>query len=871
MVEFQIDELEGLWKLIIPLPRYGLMKTILELEIDNNQPEGYVCMADKFESDFDKIEWKSQENRLIAHAKLLGFSFEFNLTFEDDKCKGFLAEKNYQIPVEGVRMQMGVNEDSLSKEDFIKYQEELDSKQIREISPMSDEEIVEKVEDLLNHMTLEEKIGQMYQAPSAGNITGPDTEIDNIEVMIKNGKVGSFLGIHNPVHSYAYQKIAVEQSRLGIPLMFMADVIHGFRTIFPIPLALASSWDMNAIERSERVAAIESGVSGIHLSFAPMVDISRDPRWGRIMEGAGEDPYLGACCAAAHIKGFQGSDLSSPDTIIAFVKHFAAYGGAEAGRDYNTVDMSEYRLRNYYLPPYKGAVDADVGCLMTSFNCILGRPATGNRYLLNKILRDEWNFKGMTISDYNSVIEMIAHGTAKDMEMAAKDALESTLDIEMVSAAYLSSLERLIEKNEVEIELINNAVRRVLYYKHKLGLFNDPYRYMNPKACEELHLCNNHREIARDVAKRTIVLLENKEVKQWDTPILPLTPFKLKEIKRIALIGPFGDEQRIIGAWSCMGNATEAVSLKQGIENYFEKLESAPQLDYAKGCAIKGNGTKGFEEALDLAEQSDLVILALGEDQNMSGEAKSRGYLNIPGRQEKLAKKINELGKPTILVLFNGRPLVLDWFSKTMDAIVEAWMPGTEGGNAISEVLFGDYNPSAKLTATFPFALGQVPIFYNHYSTGRPPLTPDSGMGFLSTYIDMPNEPLYPFGYGLSYTAFEYSNLELDKQEMKSNEEIKVKVQVKNTGKIEGEEIIQLYIQDIVGSYVRPVKMLKGFQKVLIRPGETKEIEFTMTTDMLAYWLMEKGEYRYKPEKGDFIVFVGSSSTNCLQKVFTLV
>jgi beta-glucosidase len=875
MTKLKLAEIEGLWKLLVILPRYGVMKIVLEFEIDNGTVEGDASMNDREESDLNSIEWNQENQKLTASAIFFNRPFIFQLKFIESKCEGFIIDGTMKNPIKGYRMKFGEDQPGLNKEAYAVYEKELQNLVEKSFEKLDDSEIHKKVAILLEKMTLEEKIGQMYQLPHVGNITGPDMDLENTDILVQKGKVGSFLGVHTPLSCYALQKIAVEKSRLGIPLIFMADVIHGFRTIFPVPLAQSCSWDMDVIEKSQSVAAKECAAAGINLTFAPMVDIARDPRWGRIVEGSGEDPFLGYHCAAAHVNGFQGkmaSKLGDIDAVIACVKHFAAYGGAEAGRDYNTVDMSEYRLRNYYLPPYKGGVDADAGCIMSSFNCILGQPATGNPYVLRDILRKEWNFEGMTISDYNSVIEMIAHGTAGTMKEAAKKAVESTLDIEMVSTAYISSLKTLVESGEIDESLINDATSRILFYKYKIGLFFDPYRFMNPKLCNELFLSPEHRKIARETAQRSIVLLENKKIPDWNTEILPLTVEKIKKMNKIAIIGPFSDEPRINGAWSALGNIKESISLKQGIVYKVKEKNIEIDLIFLKGCGVKQKELKNLDEILNSVKDADILILAMGEEQNMSGEAKSRGYLNIPGVQEELAKELKKLNKPIMLILFNGRPLVIPWFKENMDAILEVWMPGTEGGNAIADVLFGDYNPSGKITATFPYALGQVPIFYNSYSTGRPPLESSRDAGFLSTYIDMPNYPLYEFGYGLSYTNFNYSEISLSSHSISQGGKIEASILVKNSGDFAGEEIIQLYLQDIVGNYVRPVKMLKGFSKILLEPNEERKVTFKITEEELKYWFpgeVKPFSFEFKAEYGDFIIYIGSSSNTQNQAVFS--
>ncbi|MFX0100449.1 MAG: beta-glucosidase BglX [Candidatus Hodarchaeota archaeon] len=856
-----MESIEGLWKFTIALPGHGMLKSVLEIEIDDGDVSTYFCINDQFETDLVDVELK--ENRLSGSGSMLGSNVKLVLDFEGDRFTGIFLKDGLEIPVSGWNFETEPKKDTLEKKEYDLLQDELKNKELKPIKPLPDAEIHEKIDELLGNMTLDEKIGQLYQIPGSGMLTGPNPDLEDARGLVKKGLVGSLLGSMSAASCYPMQKTAVEETRLGIPLMFMADVIHGLRTIFPIPLATASSWDLDAITKSARVAATESGVAGINLTFGPMVDIARDPRWGRIMEGAGEDPYLGSCCAAAFVRGFQGDDFSRRDTIIACVKHYAAYGGAEAGRDYNTVDMSEFRLRNFYLPPYKGAVDAGVGCLMSSFNIILGFPASGNKHLLKDILRDEWGFKGMIISDYNSVMEMIAHGAVKGGAGAAKAAIDATLDIEMVSQAYLPNLAKLVNSGSVKLAQIEDAVRRILYYKYKVGLFDDPYRYMDVEGTKKMHVCKEHRKIARDVAKRSMVLLKNEKIDAWGKKVLPLNAEKLEKVSKIALIGPLAEEKAILGSWSAIGNISDTITLKAGIEAKLKGVE----LITTKGCDISRRSKERFEKAIDAAREADLVILALGEAQGMSGEAKSRAYLDIPGVQEDLAKEVKTLGKPTVLVLFNGRPLVLNWFDENMDAILEAWFPGTEGGNAIADILFGDYNPSGKLTASFPVAVGQIPVYYNHYSTGRPVLNPSKKSAFISNFLDISNEPLYPFGFGLSYTTFGYSDLFLDKTIIKKGETLEASIKVTNTGNVAGEEVVQLYIQDVVGSSVRPVKELKGFQKVPLEPGESKELKFTIDEVMLSFYNQDNQKVA---EPGDFILYIGPSSIEGMKVAFRL-
>lgn len=714
-----------------------------------------------------------------------------------------------------------------------------------------DTDVENQIDSLLGMMTLEEKIGQMNQYSGGYDVTGPvfnrETDLEDI----KKGMVGSMLNIVGAEETRKMQQLAVEESRLGIPMLFALDVIHGHKTIFPIPLAEASSWDMEVAHTSARVAAVEASAQGIHWTFAPMVDIARDPRWGRIMEGAGEDPYLGQLMAAARVYGFQGNDLSEINTIMACAKHYAAYGGAEGGRDYNTVDMSERVLRNVYLPPFKTALDAGVGTFMNAFNEIGGIPATADAYLVQDILKDEWNFNGFVVSDWNSIGELIAHGVAKDKKEAAALAVKAGSDMDMESTAYRDELKNLVEEGEVDESLIDDAVRRILRMKIQLGLLEDPYRYCNEQREEELLLSKEHLEAARDVARRSIVLLKN------ENQVLPVS----REASTVAVIGPLADSKRdLIGNWSAKGEAKHSISLREGIEN---ALPEANVL-YAKGCEVTGDSKSGFAQAIAIADKSDVVILAIGESWDMSGEAKSRGSLEIPGVQVDLARELHETGKPVVVVLMNGRPLSFPWLKENVPAIVEAWFLGTQAGNAIADVLFGDYNPSGKLPVTFPYSVGQIPMYYNHKNTGRPF---DENSGYTSKYIDIPNEPLYAFGYGLSYTTFEYDNMVLSSGAVSSDEKLTISVEVTNTGEREGEEVVQLYIRDLAASITRPVKELKRFRKINLQPGASEEVSFELSAEDLKFY---DTNLNYIAEPGEFKVFVGGNSVDVLEKQFTL-
>lgn len=723
----------------------------------------------------------------------------------------------------------------------------------------TDSTIQTKVEELLSQMTLAEKIGQMYQTDPgtvlrsyhskievSTPVTGPVSERTLSKELISN--LGSILSATDAETAYEVQKVFLEHNRLKIPLLFMFDIIHGFRTVFPVPLALASSWEPKLAEETSRVAAAEGAASGINVTFAPMADLVRDPRWGRVMESPGEDPYLNGLMTAAMVRGFQGSDLKAPDTVAACVKHFAAYGAAEGGRDYNTVDMSEAALRNYYLPAYKAGINAGAEMIMTSFNVYDGVPATTNSFLLRKVLREEWGFEGVVISDYTSLWETIFHASSKDGEDAAKQGLEAGLDIEMISTEYISHLEQLVEKGAVDVALIDEAVRRILTLKFKLGLFDDPYRYINREREKKAHLKPEYRQLAREAARKSMVLLKNDG-------ILPLK----KDIKSVAVIGPFADNGRILGPWSGLGKPDEAVTVKQGLIN---KLGNAVKVTAAAGCDYSSNDVSGFQAALEAAASSEVIILAMGEEDHMSGEAGSRAYLTLPGVQPKLVEEVMKLGKPTVLVLFNGRPLELKWYHEHVPAILEAWFPGTEGGNAVADLLFGDANPSAKLTMSFPYTVGQVPVYYNCLNTGRPKVHEDNDFRFLSKYIDIPNAPFYPFGYGLSYTEYTYSDAALIGDTLTPGGSVKAKVTVQNTGDHAGEEIVQMYVRDLWGSTSRPLLELKGFKKIHLAPGEKATVEFEIEPEMLSYFTAKK---KYEVEEGDFKVFVGKNARDLIE------
>ena len=708
--------------------------------------------------------------------------------------------------------------------------------------------IDQKVDALLKRMTLEEKIGQLNQYTGDNAATGPVTINPNKQSEIKAGLIGSMLNVLGTQHTRQYQELAM-QSRLKIPLLFGQDVIHGYKTTFPIPLAEAASWDLDAMELSARIAATEASASGIHWTFAPMVDISRDPRWGRVMEGAGEDTYLGSKIASARVKGFQGK-LGDVNSVMACVKHFAAYGAAVGGRDYNSVDMSERMLWETYLPPFKAALDAGAATFMNSFNDLNGIPATGNKYLQRDILKGKWNFKGFVVSDWGSIGEMINHGYVKDSKEAALAAITAGSDMDMESNAYRYNLAQLVKEKKVPIALIDDAVKRILHKKFELGLFEDPYKYSNPER-EQAALNNpEHRKAAREIAAKSIVLLKNEK------SVLPIS----KQTKTIAFIGPLVKERKQnMGFWSVelpeVDYDKHVISQWEGLQN---KVGNTAKLLYAKGCEIEGDNKDGFAEAIAVANQADVVILSIGERRDMSGEAKSRSNLRLPGVQEELIKAIQATGKPVVVLINAGRPIIFNWTADNVPAILYTWWLGSEAGNAIADVLFGDYNPSGKLPMSFPREEGQIPIYYNHFNTGRPAKN-ENETNYVSAYTDLKNSPKFPFGYGLSYTTFEYSNLKLSKNKIKSTEKITITLNVTNAGKVAGEEVVQLYLRDRVGSVVRPIIELKDFQKIKMNAGETKTVQFTIDKEKLSFY---NANLQWAAESGDFDVMIGSSSAD---------
>lgn len=700
-----------------------------------------------------------------------------------------------------------------------------------------------RVNALLDKMTLEEKIGQLTLYTTDWGSTGP-TIREGYKNDIRSGACGNLFNSHTVGFVRELQRIAVEETRLKIPLLFGFDVIHGYKTIFPIPLGEAASWDMEAIEKSARVAAKEAAAAGLNWTFAPMVDISRDPRWGRVMEGAGEDPYLGSRIAEARVRGIQGKKIGDTDAMLACVKHFAGYGASLAGRDYNTVDMSERYFREFYMPPYEAAVRAGAATVMTSFNDYDGVPATGNKHLLTEILRKEWGFRGFVVTDYTSINEMVNHGVAAGDKEAGELALNAGVDMDMQGAVYQRFLAKSVKEGKVKPADIDESVKRILRLKFDLGLFDNPYKFCDENRQKTQLLSSENRAAARDVARKSIVLLKN------ENNVLPLN-----KIRKIALIGPLADNKsELIGNWNGAGNADDCVSLDEGLRN------ANVRFDHARGCEVEGADKNGFAEALKLAQSADAVIVAIGEKAMMSGEAASRADITLPGVQEELVLELVKTGTPVIVVLMNGRPLAIPRLAESATAILETWWLGAEAGNAIADVLFGEYNPSGKLPMTFPRSVGQVPVFYNEKSTGRPY---DPNSKWTSKYIDSPNSPLWPFGFGLSYTTFSYDDPKSDKDVFKKGESLEITVNVTNTGNQAGEEVAQLYVRDLVASATRPVKELKGFQKIMLKAGESRAVTFTLTERDLSFY---RQDMTFGTEPGEFDIMVGGNSTD-LKKV----
>ncbi|WP_318344464.1 beta-glucosidase BglX [Flagellimonas baculiformis] len=731
---------------------------------------------------------------------------------------------------------------------------------------------IPEVETLLQKMTLEEKIGQLNLLTPGGGVATGEVVSKNVEAKIKAGQVGGLFGVAGPDKVRVAQELAVKESRLGIPLLIGSDVIHGYKTTYPIPLGLSSTWDMELVQQAAQMAAKEATADGINWNFSPMVDIARDPRWGRIAEGAGEDPYLGSRIAEAMVKGYQGNDLAAAHTMLACVKHFALYGAAEAGRDYHSVDMSKIKMFNQYLPPYKAAVDAGAASVMTSFNDVDGIPATGNKWLLTDLLRDRWGFDGFVVSDYTSLNEMIAHGLG-DLQAVSALALKAGLDMDMVGEGFLTTLKKSLDEGKVTEEEITSACRRVLEAKYISGLFEDPYRYLDTKRPEKDILTKENRALARKLAAHSFVLLKN------ENQLLPL-----QKNKKIALIGPLADSRNnMLGTWAPTGDVNLAVTILEGFKN----VATNATIQYAKGANIsddpefakkvnvfgprieidKRSPDALLKEAIELAKNSDVVVAVVGEATEMSGEAASRTDISIPNSQKKLIQALVETGKPVALVLISGRPLTIPEEFELPVAILQVWHPGVEAGNAIADVVFGNYNPSGKLTATWPRNVGQIPIYHSVKNTGRPAPENDEFQKFRSNYLDSPNAPLLPFGYGLSYTEFAYSNLKLDKSSIGQGESISATVTVANTGNFDGEEVVQLYLRDVVRSITPPKRELKGFQKVFLKKGEKKEITITLSPDDLKFY---NSQLDFVAEPGEFEVFVGTNSDAQLSQTFTL-
>ncbi|MDR1681234.1 MAG: beta-glucosidase BglX [Prevotellaceae bacterium] len=724
------------------------------------------------------------------------------------------------------------------------------------------------VDDLMGQMTLEEKIGQLHLPTVGFDVTGPRLS-EAVEQKIKDGQVGGVFNTYTPNAVRKLQELAVTQSRLHIPLLFGYDVIHGHRTIYPVPLGLSATWDTELIRRIAVAVADEASADGIHWTFSPMVDIARDPRWGRVSEGAGEDPFLGAEIARAMVQGYEQGDLSKPNAIMSCIKHFALYGAAEAGRDYNTTDMSRLRMFNEYLPPYKAAVEAGASSIMTSFNEIDGIPATGNRWLLTDLLRRQWGFSGLVVTDYTAIAEMENHGVG-DKAQAAAMAINAGVDMDMVSEYFIDELPALAKAGKVKQTTIDAACRRILEAKYKLGLFADPYRGINEERAATQIMNTEKLALSKEAAVKSIVLLKN------DHRTLPLDASK-----KIAFIGPLvHDRCNLIGNWSAAGNPQQAVSLWSALENKF----AGNTFLYAKGCNLIDDATlrdklnqhggniipdsrspqQLLAEALQTARRADIIVAVLGEPFGMSGEAASRSHIDLPGHQQALLKALKETGKPVVLVLMNGRPLTLTWEHDHLDAILETWYAGTRAGDAIADVLFGDANPSGKLTMTFPRNVGQIPVYYNHKNTGRPFNDKEK---YTSKYLDVSNEPLYPFGHGLSYTQFTCSAVQLSDTTLTAAGSITASVTIANSGDCAGEETVQLYIRDCTGSITRPVKELKGFQKVALQPGESRQITFTITPEALKFY---NADLLLTAEPGEFWVFIGGSSATENKATFTL-
>ncbi|MBI1344340.1 MAG: glycosyl hydrolase [Terrimonas sp.] len=730
------------------------------------------------------------------------------------------------------------------------------------ICPAQQKTIDQKVDSVMQLMTLEEKIGQMNQYNGDWDATGPITKDGEKQNQIKKGYVGAMLNVSGAGHTRALQEIAM-QSRMKIPLLFGQDVIHGYRTIFPIPLAEAASWDMEAIQKSARIGALEAAAAGIHWTFAPMVDIARDPRWGRVMEGAGEDPFLGSLIAAARVKGFQGKGLGNTDAVMACAKHFAGYGAAVGGRDYNSVDMSLWQLHEIYLPPFKAAAAAGAATFMNAFNDLNGIPAAGNKYLQTDILKGRWDFKGFIVSDWGGVGEMINHGYAKNSEEAARLAVNAGCDMDMESRSYINHLANLVKAGKVGMQVIDESVSRILRKKFEMGLFDDPFRFSDTNREKEQWDNQANLVAAKEMAKKSIVLLKNDHLPGQSTPVLPID----RSVKKIALIGPLVKaKSENLGFWSFdwPDDENRIVSLWEGVQ---KKLGKGATMLYAQGCDITDTSRLGFAAAVATAMLADIVIVSVGERRDMTGEAKSRSDLHLPGVQEKLIQALQATGKPLVVMISAGRPLIFNWTAEHVPAILYTWWLGTKAGDAMADVLFGDYNPSGKLPMSFPLAEGQLPVYYNHFNTGRQ-AKDDNDRMYRSAYTDLSIYPAFPFGFGLSYTHFSYSDIQLSRSSIRPVDSLRASVTVTNNGKFDGKETVQLYIHDLFASVVRPVKELKGFKQVALKAGEKIRVEFMITAADLRFY-NDQLQYIYEP--GAFEVFIGTNSRDVLKTAFQLV
>ncbi|MCE9000958.1 beta-glucosidase BglX [Bacteroides fragilis] len=734
------------------------------------------------------------------------------------------------------------------------------------------------LDNLLKRMTLEEKIGQL-NLPVTGEITTGQAKSSDIAAKIKRGEVGGLFNLKGVDKIRDVQRLAVENSRLGIPLLFGMDVIHGYETIFPIPLGLSCTWDIPAIEESARIAAVEASADGISWTFSPMVDISRDPRWGRVSEGSGEDPFLGALIARAMVRGYQGKDMSRNDEIMACIKHFALYGAAEAGRDYNTVDMSRQRMFNDYMLPYQAGVEAGAGSVMASFNEVEGVPATANKWLMTDVLRGTWGFNGFVVTDFTGISEMIEHGIG-DLQTVSARAINAGVDMDMVSEGFIGTLKKSVEKGKVSVETVNTACRRILEAKYKLGLFDNPYKYCDLKRPARDIFTKEHRAAARKIAGESFVLLKNEGLSPTLAPVLPLSP-----TGTIAVIGPLANTRsNMPGTWSVAAVLDKSPSLVEGLTEW---VGNQGKILYAKGSNLIGDAAyeeratmfgrslnrdnrtdqQLLDEALKIASQADVIVAALGESSEMSGESSSRTNLNLPDVQHTLLEALLKTGKPVVLVLFTGRPLILNWEQEHVPAILNVWFGGSEAGPAIGDVLFGAVNPGGKLTMTFPKSVGQIPLYYAHKNTGRPLKEGKWFEKFRSNYLDVDNDALYPFGYGLSYTTFRFSDITLNRSSIGMDNELVASVTVTNTGDRAGSEVVQLYIRDLVGSVTRPVKELKGFEKIYLQPNESRTVRFTIAPEMLKFY---NADLKFVAEPGDFDVMIGPDSRNVKTARFTL-